>query len=84
MKEVYEAYQSFRRLVSSATTCNVDISDLADSKKEEWISSFRDKVDCNDLYLTGHSFGGGTIVCPAHPSNPADNCIAGLATFSAT
>lgn len=71
IKEVYEAYESFRQLIGSTNTDTTDIGDLPDSGKAEWISSFRDKVDCQDLYLTGHSFGGATIVCLKWlPRNP--------------
>lgn len=60
MREVYEAYHSFRRLL--AAEADVVMPGADGLRKKEWAESFRDHVDVEELYLTGHSFGGGTMV----------------------
>jgi platelet-activating factor acetylhydrolase len=72
VREVYEAYHSFRRLL--AAEADVVMPGADGLKKKEWAENFRDHVDVEELYLTGHSFGGGTMVRTelglgfAHPS----------------
>ena len=63
LTEVYEVYHSFRHLVLGTVTNEITVNDLPEPKREEWMSSFRDQVDTDNLSLTGHSFGGGTMVC---------------------
>lgn len=62
LREVYETYQSFRRLLSPAGNESMIINDMTESRMEEWIASFRDEVDLESLSLTGHSFGGSTVI----------------------
>jgi hypothetical protein len=62
VREVYEAYHSFRRLLVGEADVVMPGADGV--KKKEWAESFRDHVDVEELYLTGHSFGGGTMVRP--------------------
>jgi len=62
-REFYEAYQSFRQLLSLTGDEKAIISDLPGTRRDDWISSFRDSIDLDDLSVAGHSFGGGTIVC---------------------
>lgn len=62
-REVYEAYHSFKRLLSHVGDLSIKIEGLEGDGRQSWIDSLKDKVDVDDLRLTGHSFGGGTIVC---------------------
>lgn len=66
IREVYEVFHSFRRLVdhtadeSSSGRINLDAADEATQRA--WLESMSGKVDCSTVDLTGHSFGGGTVV----------------------
>ena len=62
MREVYEAYNSFRRLLTGSADDTVGIHNMKDEARAEWVSSFRDKVDTENLSIIGHSFGGATMV----------------------
>ena len=61
--EVYEVFHSFRHIVLGTVNNEITVDDLTEPKREEWMSSFRNQVDTDNLSLTGHSFGGGTMVC---------------------
>ncbi|WVQ95156.1 hypothetical protein IAU59_002250 [Kwoniella sp. CBS 9459] len=72
-REIYEAYHSFKKLltpstdISSSPKASASVSDSGLDKKgverrNEWIKSLEGKVDAEDLRLTGHSFGGGTVL----------------------
>ncbi|GFZ50791.1 LOW QUALITY PROTEIN: hypothetical protein JCM24511_08549 [Saitozyma sp. JCM 24511] len=82
VREVYEAYHSFRRLL--AAEADVVMPGADGLRKKEWAESFRDHVDVEELYLTGHSFGGGTMMhllqtpspSPHLPALPVRRCIA--------
>ncbi|OXB35727.1 hypothetical protein LQV05_005837 [Cryptococcus neoformans] len=61
-REVYEAYHSFKRLLSHGGDLSIKIEGLEGDGRQSWIDSLKGKVDVDDLRLTGHSFGGGTIL----------------------
>lgn len=61
VREVYEAFYAFRRIVGNDVG-ESRFEGLADDKKDEWLGSIKEKVDFNKVDLTGHSFGAGTIV----------------------
>ncbi|ORX38310.1 platelet-activating factor acetylhydrolase, isoform II-domain-containing protein [Kockovaella imperatae] len=61
IREIYECLHSFRQLVDGNSD-KKDILGLDESARGEWIESFRDRIETDQLYLTGHSFGGGTIL----------------------
>ncbi|WRT68617.1 uncharacterized protein IL334_005595 [Kwoniella shivajii] len=93
-REVYESYHSFKRLVeNTATSPSSESSNILPEtgekskdteKKKDWIRSLKDKVNVEDLRLTGHSFGGGTVFHilqtpspdPLLPSLPVKQAIA--------
>lgn len=63
VREVYETYISFKTLITNdVIDKKVHMDNLEDDKLAEWRESFRDSVDFDAVHLTGHSFGGGTIV----------------------
>jgi platelet-activating factor acetylhydrolase len=66
LQEVYETYNSFKRLVS-------DPSEQGRTKFDEKatpesitrvMASLPNSIDFENVHLTGHSFGGGTMVSP--------------------
>lgn len=59
VREVYAAYEGFKRFLSA----EVEV----DGAPPE---TLRGKVDIEDLQLTGHSFGGGTILRLLQTSGP--------------
>ncbi|BEJ12846.1 hypothetical protein CspHIS471_0300200 [Cutaneotrichosporon sp. HIS471] len=59
VREVYAAYDGFKRFLSGEGD---DVSTASD---------LRDKVDVEDLQLTGHSFGGATILRLLQTSHPS-------------
>ena len=66
-REVYETVHSFKQIVQGqeeiAKSRPVDIDGLEDEQqRKEWAATFRDRIDFDNLTLTGHSFGGGTVV----------------------
>ncbi|OCF40122.1 hypothetical protein I317_06073 [Kwoniella heveanensis CBS 569] len=67
-REIYEAYHSFKKLLApGASLPKASVSDSGLDKKglakrDEWIKTLEGKVDAEDLRLTGHSFGGGTVL----------------------
>jgi hypothetical protein len=66
IREVYEVYHGFKKLIlSEGPAEKVTIAGMDEKESVAWIESFRNSVDLDDLTLTGHSFGGGTIVCHA-------------------
>ncbi|WVR09414.1 hypothetical protein IAU60_006481 [Kwoniella sp. DSM 27419] len=90
-REIYETYHSFRSLVGAGsdvphagmlTSGGVGKKELG--KRDDWLADVRGKVDVDDLRLTGHSFGGGTVLHilqtpspdPALPSLPVKQAIA--------
>ncbi|WVF67465.1 hypothetical protein IAT40_002221 [Kwoniella sp. CBS 6097] len=89
-REIYEAYHSFKKLLTPNTSLpNAPLSDSALDKKgiakrDEWIKTLQGRVDAEDLRLTGHSFGGGTVLHilqtpspdPLLPSLPIKQAIA--------
>jgi platelet-activating factor acetylhydrolase len=71
VREVYETYYGFKALVEDAeqqSTLGVKIGGMKEDDQMALLRSFNNPVDFNDLSLTGHSFGGGTMVsfvaCP--------------------
>lgn len=60
VREVYETYHSFKQFISGDGEANLDV--MARDESLEWLASMRDRVDFDELHLTGHSFGGATIV----------------------
>jgi hypothetical protein len=66
LQEVYETYHSFRRLVSDTATeqgrYKLNDEQAPESKVRDFYSSLADKIDLENVHLTGHSFGGGTMV----------------------
>ncbi|KAL0247363.1 hypothetical protein I308_104399 [Cryptococcus tetragattii IND107] len=83
-REVYEAYHSFKRLLSHEGDLSLKIEGLEGDVRQSWIDSMKNKIDFDDLRLTGHSFGGGTILhllqtpppSTLLPSLPAKQAIA--------
>lgn len=67
VSEVYEAYDSFRSLVTSGLRGlrgpDIDIEDGKPSgTMDDFISTFRDRVEVDrGVTIAGHSFGGGTL-----------------------
>ena len=61
VREVYEAFYSFKRIVAGDVT-GLTFEKLHDEKRKDWLESIREKVDFGKVDLTGHSFGAGTIV----------------------
>lgn len=61
VREVYEAYQSFGRIVQGDVS-NVILERIDTEVRHSWAGSMRDKVDMSQVELTGHSFGAGTVV----------------------
>ncbi|WWD19258.1 hypothetical protein CI109_103716 [Kwoniella shandongensis] len=59
--EIYEAFYSFKRLLSEADE-NVKVEGLEGEKRKDWVGSLKGNVDWEELRLTGHSFGGGTLL----------------------
>jgi len=85
VREVYEVYHSFRRLVSGEDEGKTIVADSEPDLKKTWIESFKERVDFEDVSLAGHSFGGGTMLhllqtpppdTPLLPAVPAKRCIA--------
>ena len=65
LREVYETYHSFRRLVSSEggrPKMNDEKADEVTTTK--FLESITNRIDLENVHLTGHSFGGGTMVNP--------------------
>ena len=54
-------YESFKALESGKVD-DLDVRGCSGAQKREWAETFRDKVDTTEVTLTGHSFGGGTLV----------------------
>lgn len=60
VREVYEAYATFKRLLSNDPT--VIVEQLAADKRAAFVSSFANRVNWDDVRIAGHSFGGGTAM----------------------
>jgi platelet-activating factor acetylhydrolase len=60
LREVYETYHSFRRILSGEV--KPEFEGIQGDQQLEWLASIRDKVDPEQVYYTGHSFGGATVV----------------------
>jgi platelet-activating factor acetylhydrolase len=64
LQEVYETYNSFKRLVSDPSEqgrTKFDEKATPDSISR-FMSSLPNSIDFDNVHLTGHSFGGGTMV----------------------
>lgn len=66
LREVYETYHSFRRLVIDPEN-EQKVYKLNDEKASEahtkaFYASLSNHIDLDNVHLTGHSFGGGTMV----------------------
>lgn len=61
VQEVYETYHSFKGVVEGTVTPTV--YEATHEERQAFLASLRDKVDTDDTSLTGHSFGGATVVC---------------------
>jgi platelet-activating factor acetylhydrolase len=61
VREIYEVYHSFRQLLQNGGD-KVIVANADEQVKQTWLETFRDKVDVEEVHLTGHSFGGGTMV----------------------
>ena len=66
LQEVYETYNSFKRLVT-------DPSEQGRTRFDEkatpeaitrFMATLPNSIDFENVHLTGHSFGGGTMVSP--------------------
>jgi platelet-activating factor acetylhydrolase len=65
LREVYETYHSFRRLVSSEGGRPKMNDEKADeAKTTKFLESITNRIALENVHLTGHSFGGGTMVSP--------------------
>jgi len=64
LQEVYETYHSFKRLVSDPSQRDGTRFDekATSSAIDGFMASIPDRVDFDNVHLTGHSFGGGTMV----------------------
>jgi platelet-activating factor acetylhydrolase len=60
IQEVYEAYHSFKKVVGGELQPEVHEASAADG--EAFVGSLRDRIDLEDTAITGHSFGGATVV----------------------
>ncbi|WWC71354.1 uncharacterized protein I206_105309 [Kwoniella pini CBS 10737] len=76
-REIYETYHNFKNLINN-NHAEFIIPEIGNKEKEkdlikkkEWIESLNDKVDYEDLRLTGHSFGGGTVLHILQTTNPS-------------
>lgn len=56
IREIYEAFKSFKAIVQGDQGETVSIDNFS-----QW-SSFKGQVNCSKVLLTGHSFGGATSV----------------------
>lgn len=67
VREIYETYSHFRHVVLDGRDHRtIRIGDNVsgnEGKINTFISSLQGKIDLDNLYLSGHSFGGGTVVC---------------------
>ncbi|WVW85391.1 hypothetical protein I302_107429 [Kwoniella bestiolae CBS 10118] len=73
-REIYESYHTFKNLITNNSLEGNNaynlLSEVGDNKEKEkdvekkkaWIDNLKEKVDFEDLKLTGHSFGGGTVL----------------------
>jgi len=61
VREVYEAYQSFGRVVQGDSSEAI-LEPIDAALRQQWAGSLRDQVDMSQVQLTGHSFGAGTVV----------------------
>lgn len=62
--EVYEAYRDFKEIVATgeAGSTRRETDTKMDNDEEEFFKQWKDRVDCESLAMTGHSFGGATAV----------------------
>jgi hypothetical protein len=71
LHEVYETYHTFKRLVSNPEKERSRTKINDDKAKEpittEFLGSLSDRIDFENVHLTGHSFGGGTMVSSPYP-----------------
>jgi platelet-activating factor acetylhydrolase len=68
--EIYYAFDAFNKLVSGEEQLCVHDGSAADIDWESWcrvrLKSVKAPVNCDQLALVGHSFGGATIVSALH------------------
>ena len=66
LQEVYETYNSFKRLVSDPTEQGRTRFDEKATPESitRFMASLPKSIDFENVHLTGHSFGGGTMVSP--------------------
>lgn len=64
VREVYETYHSFSRLVGGQSDGKTIYNNgkAEDQKVTDFVNSLQGQIDLDNVYLTGHSFGGGTMV----------------------
>lgn len=62
VREVYDAYHNFRQVVEADGDAETSSVRSLAQDKLPWLASVRDRVDFDETYMTGHSFGGGTTV----------------------
>ncbi|WVO14537.1 hypothetical protein L204_102172 [Cryptococcus depauperatus] len=77
-REVYEAYHSFKRLLSPTGDEKIRVENLSGGDKVSWVDSFKGKVNLDDLRLAGHSFGGGTILHLLQTPSPSPSVLTAL------
>ena len=63
VREVYETYYAFQSLLANGAA-GVDTG-MDEAATATWLDSFKAKVSFDRVDLTGHSFGGGTMVSRA-------------------
>ena len=76
VREVYETYHSFNRLVSGRNNGKMIFNNgkAEEQKINDFVTSIQGRVDLDDVYLTGHSFGGGTMVSSMPPPHKCVAC----------
>ncbi|KAL1405792.1 hypothetical protein Q8F55_007468 [Vanrija albida] len=81
VREMYEAYGTFKRLLGGDSS--VVVEKLDDASRAAFIASFGASVDWDDVRVAGHSFGGGTamhLIQTAPPGSyaplPVTYCVA--------
>lgn len=62
VREVYDAYYNFRQVVEADAGPETSSLRSLSQDKLPWLASIRYHVDFEEIYMTGHSFGGGTTV----------------------
>ena len=60
VQEVYEAYHSFKGVINGDV--KPVVHETTAEQADAFVDSIRDRVNVEDTSITGHSFGGATIV----------------------